>query len=127
MPQTDSRRVSFTSSTISPLSSSPFVTANTVASRSRTHSDFMSNRPNSGPDFSTLMDASKPIFEPKTSEKRSPEKAAGHSRKTPSMSQAVNGDLHPPKSPYRQTHGQEKDEDQASAESLFYAYALKVC
>lgn len=156
MSQTDpySRRVSFASTTtISPPSSAPasFVTANTVASRSRTRSEsIMANRPKSMTDFSNLMDASMPLFDTKTNarrstspERRSPERkspergerAAGHSRKKPSMSLAqgliINGELHPPKSPYRQTHSRGSQDGGSNGadngeESLFYAYALKV-
>ncbi|KAF2623800.1 hypothetical protein BU25DRAFT_349223 [Macroventuria anomochaeta] len=104
----------------------------------------MANRPKSMPDFSALMDASMPLFESKTNarrstspERKSPERgerAAGHSRKKPSMSLAqgliINGELHPPKSPYRQTHSRGSQEGGTNAvdsgeESLFYAYALK--
>jgi hypothetical protein len=43
----------------------------------------------------------------------------------------INGELHPPKSPYRQTHSRGSQDDVVAAvetgeESLFYAYALKV-
>ncbi|KAJ4361490.1 hypothetical protein N0V95_001827 [Ascochyta clinopodiicola] len=109
----------------------------------------MSSRPKSMPDFSALMDASMPLFESKTNaprstsperkspERRSPERgerAAGHSRKKPSMSLAqgliINGELHPPKSPYRQTHSRGSQDSELNGvdngeESLFYAYALK--
>ncbi|XPS95775.1 hypothetical protein M3J09_005057 [Ascochyta lentis] len=148
MSQTHSRRVSFASTTLSPTYT--FVTANTVASRSHNRSEsIMSNRPKSMPDFSALMDASMPLFESKTNarrstspERRSPERtspergerAARHSRKKPSMSLAqgliINGELHPPKSPYRQTHSRGSDDGVLNGadngeESLFYAYALK--
>ena len=151
MSQTDaySRRVSFASTTtVSPRSSgsASFVTANTVASRSRTRSEsIMANRPKSMPDFSALMDASMPLFDSKTRarrgtspERNSPERgerAAGHSRKKPSMSLAqgliINGELHPPRSPYRQTHSRGSQDSgtdgvDGGGESLFYAYALKV-
>ncbi|KAJ4984946.1 hypothetical protein SVAN01_09552 [Stagonosporopsis vannaccii] len=109
----------------------------------------MANRPKSMTDFTALMDASMPLFESKTNarrslspdrkspERRSPERgerAAGHSRKKPSMSLAqgliINGELHPPKSPYRQTHNRGSQDDGINGqdngeESLFYAYALK--
>lgn len=149
MSQPDSRRVSFASTTMSPTSTSPAgsVTASTVASRSRTRSkSIMADRPKSMTDFSALMDASMPLFgskiqarrstSPKRQERRSPERAAGHSRKKPSMSLAqgliINGELNAPKSPYRQTHSLGEDQGQsngvdAGEESLFYAYALKVC
>lgn len=161
MSQADpySRRVSFASNaTISPKSSasgsalSQFVTAhstnsaNTVASRSQIRSEsIMANRPKSMTDFTALMDASMPLFENKTNarrstspERKSPERgerAAGHSRKKPSMSLAqgliINGEMHPPKSPYRQTHSRGSQDGGTNAvdngeESLFYAYALKV-
>lgn len=94
-----------------------------------------------------------PLFEGQTNARRStsPEKksldklslereerAAGSSRKKPSMSLAqgliINGELHPPRSPYRQTHSRGSQDDAVAAvetsetgeESLFYAYALKV-
>ncbi|UPX20265.1 uncharacterized protein EKO05_0010504 [Ascochyta rabiei] len=220
MSQTDSRRVSFASTTFP--STYSFVSANTVASRSRTRSEsIMSSRPKSMPDFSALMDASMPLFESKTNtprstsperrsperrlperrsperrlperrlperrlperrsperrlperrsperrlperrspetrspetrspktrspktrspktrspKTRSPERAAGHSRKKPSMSLAqgliINGELHPPKSPYRHPLGRGSQDSELNAadngeESLFYAYALK--
>lgn len=158
MSQADptSRRVSFASTTtISPKSSasgsalSQFVTvhnANTHASLSRTRSEsIMSNRPKSMTDFTALMDASMPLFESKTNarrstspERKSPERgerAVAHSRKKPSMSLAqgliINGELHPPKSPYRQTHSRGSQDGGSNGvengeESLFYAYALKV-
>ena len=148
MSQTESRRVSFASTTISPTStpSASFITANTVTSRSRARSEsIMVNRPKSMPDFSALMDASTPLFESKINarrstspERKSPERgerAAGHSRKKPSMSLAqgliINGELHPPKSPYRQGHSRGSQESGTDGldngeESLFYAYALKV-
>lgn len=161
MSQADpySRCVSFASTTtISPKSSasgsalSQFVTAhsansaNTHANLSRTRSEsIMSNRPKSMTDFTALMDASMPLFESKTNARRSTspdrkspergERAAG-SRKKPSMSLAqgliINGELHPPKSPYRQTHSKGSQDGGSNAvengeESLFYAYALKVC
>ena len=161
MSQADpySRRVSFASTTtISPKSSasgsalSQLVTAhsansaNTHADLSRTRSEsIMSNRPKSMTDFTALMDASMPLFESRTNARRSTspdrkspergERAAG-SRKKPSMSLAqgliINGELHPPKSPYRQTHSRGSQDGGSSGaengeESLFYAYALKVC
>src|SRR5690242_7135858 len=156
MPQPDpyARRVSFASTTTLPQSSSAsasFATINTVASRSHILSEsIMANRPKSMTDFTALMDASMPLFESNTNarrslspgrkspERRSPErgeKAAGHSRKKPSMSLAqgliINGELHPPKSPYRQTHSRGSQDDgvhgvESGEESLFYAYALKV-
>ncbi|KAF2998216.1 hypothetical protein E8E13_005229 [Curvularia kusanoi] len=109
----------------------------------------MANRPKSMTDFTALMDASMPLFESKTNprrstspeknslDKRSPERAertAGASRKKPSMSLAqgliINGELHPPKSPYRQTHSRGSQDDSVAGaevgeESLFYAYAMK--
>ncbi|KAJ4398711.1 hypothetical protein N0V91_009988 [Didymella pomorum] len=106
----------------------------------------MSNRPKSMTDFTALMDASMPLFESKTNARRSTspdrkspergergERAAG-SRKKPSMSLAqgliINGELHPPKSPYRQTHSRGSQDCGSNGaengeESLFYAYALK--
>ncbi|KAJ8105149.1 hypothetical protein OPT61_g10352 [Boeremia exigua] len=151
-PDMYARRVSFASTATLPeaeSTSASFVTANTVASRSRTrYESIMANRPKSMTDFTALMDASMPLFESKTNarrsmspggkspERRSPERgdrAPGHSRKKPSMSLAqgliINGELHPPRSPYRQTHsrGSQDDADMSNIgeESLFYAYALK--
>ena len=156
-PDPLSRRVSFASTTIeSAASASPtsYFTTSTVASRSRHRSEsIMTNRPKSMTDFTALMDASMPLFEGQTNARRStsPEKksldklslereerAAGSSRKKPSMSLAqgliINGELHPPRSPYRQTHSRGSQDDAVAAvetsetgeESLFYAYALKV-
>ncbi|KAF1931293.1 uncharacterized protein M421DRAFT_99159 [Didymella exigua CBS 183.55] len=104
----------------------------------------MANRPKSMNDFTALMDASMPLFESKTDAGRSTsparkspergERATGHSRKKPSMSLAqgliINGELHPPKSPYRQTHSRVSQDGGTNGvgngeESLFYAYALK--
>ncbi|OSS51583.1 hypothetical protein B5807_03729 [Epicoccum nigrum] len=152
-PDPFSRRVSFASTTTeSAASASPtsYFTTNTVASRSRHRSEsIMANRPKSMTDFTALMDASMPLFESQTNARRSTspekktldkmslereEKAAGSSRKKPSMSLAqgliINGELHPPKSPYRQTHSRSSQDDAVAAvetgeESLFYAYALK--
>ncbi|KAH6621839.1 hypothetical protein C7974DRAFT_314394 [Boeremia exigua] len=109
----------------------------------------MTSRPKSMTDFTALMDASMPLFESKTNARRSlspgrkspdktsperGERATGHGRKKPSMSLAqgliINGELHPPKSPYRQTHSRGSQDDSPDVvdngeESLFYAYALK--
>lgn len=106
----------------------------------------MANRPKSMTDFSALMDASMPLFETRTNatrsaspERRSPERGervTGHSRKKQSMSLAqgliINGELNPPKSPYRQTYSRGSQDGGTNGvdngeESLFYAYALKVC
>jgi hypothetical protein len=126
-------------------SGSSSYTTNDTDNRSRADSDSKSSmdRPQSFSDFSTLMDASMPLFEDKrqtpSPDRRSPDRTPGHSRKKPSMSLAqgliMNNELQqsalPPKSPYRQpTSRSSSSETESLSEtgegSLFYAYAVKV-
>ena len=116
---------------------------NNTDNRSRTDSKSSMDRPQSFSDFSTLMDASMPLFDDKrqtpSPERRSPDRVSGHSPKKPSISLAqgliMNNELQnsalAPKSPYRQppsrsSSSETETQAEVGEESLFYAYAVKV-